>query len=100
MNKEIRELLNKIQNKKAEAKNLLGEKKVVEAKAMVDEIKALEQEYEVAMALLEDEKEGIKMKKEKEVKDEIPLEIRAFKAAISGKPLSPEFQNAITEGGD
>ena len=100
MNKEIRELLNKIQNKKAEAKNLLNDKKVTEAKAMVDEIKALEQEYEVQMALLEDEKEGIKMKKDKEVKNEVPLEIRAFKAAISGKPLSPEFQNAITEGGD
>ena len=100
MNKELRELLNTIQNKKAEAKALLSEKKVAEAKALVEEIKALEEEKEIQMSLLEEEKEGVKKVENKKNKKEAPIEIVAFKNAITGKPLTPEMKDALVESVD
>lgn len=95
MNKELRELLETIKNKKVEAKNLLKEEKVEEAKAMVEEIKNLETKYEVQAALVEEEKELVKVQN-KAQKKEVSLEVKAFKNALLNKPLTPEMQNALT----
>lgn len=100
MNKELRELLNTIQNKKSKAKALLAEKKVAEAKALVEEIKALEEEKEVQMSLLEDEKEGVKKVENKKNKKEAPIEVVAFRNAITGKSLTPEMKDALVESVD
>lgn len=55
MPKELRELLAKIQNKKAEARELLAQKKLEEAEQLTNEIKDLQKELDIASALYEDE---------------------------------------------
>ncbi|HDR4464898.1 TPA: phage major capsid protein [Bacillus cereus] len=59
MPKELRELLNKIQNKKAAARELLAQKKLEEAEQLTNEIKDLQKEFDIASALYEDEKNNI-----------------------------------------
>ncbi|MBJ8039041.1 phage major capsid protein [Bacillus cereus group sp. N17] len=55
MPKELRELLNKIQNKKAAARELLAQKKLEEAEELTNEIKDLQKEFDIASALYEEE---------------------------------------------
>ncbi|HIE6633015.1 TPA: phage major capsid protein [Bacillus luti] len=55
MPKELRELLAKIQNKKAAARELLAQKKLEEAEQLTNEIKDLQKELDIASALYEDE---------------------------------------------
>lgn len=55
MPKELRELLNKIQNKKAVARELLAQKKLEEAEELTNEIKDLQKEFDIASALYEEE---------------------------------------------
>lgn len=57
MNKKMREIRQQIVNKKAEARKLADENKLTEAKAMLEDIKSLEEKYEIEAALLEDEKQ-------------------------------------------
>lgn len=66
MNKKMRELLSKIEAKRNLAKGYMeGENKDVEkAKEILDEIKALKEEYEVEKALFESEKETNKLSEE------------------------------------
>ncbi len=74
MNKEMRELLQQIQNKKAEARKLLDENKIAEAKAMIKEKNELEEKYEIEAALFEEEKQvndEVKNKDKKKEKDSI-----------------------------
>ena len=52
MTKKLREMLEVIENKKAEAMELLNAGKVEEAKAMKDEILAMKEEYELANELM------------------------------------------------
>lgn len=59
MNKELRELLEKINNKKEEAKNFLNENKIEEAKVARDELKALQNKFDIAKDLYEEEKAKI-----------------------------------------
>ncbi|KAB2385870.1 phage major capsid protein [Bacillus toyonensis] len=59
MPKELRELLNKIQNKKAAARELLAQKKLEEAEELTNEIKDLQKEFEIASALYEEELNNI-----------------------------------------
>ena len=59
MNKRMRELLQQINTKKQEARNLLNEGKRDEAKKAVDEIRALEEEFEIQAALLEEERANV-----------------------------------------
>lgn len=75
MNKKMRDLLSKIEAKQNLAKGYMeGENKDVEkAKAILDEIKALKEEYEVEKAIFESEKETNQLSEEdaKEVVKEI-----------------------------
>lgn len=66
MNKKMRELLAKIENKQNLAKGYMeGENKdVAKAKEILEEIKALKEEYEVEKAIFESEKETNKLNEE------------------------------------
>ena len=66
MNKRMREILAKIEAKQALAKGYMeGENKDVEkAKAILDEIKTLKEEYEVEKNIFETEKETNKLSEE------------------------------------
>jgi HK97 family phage major capsid protein len=59
MNKELRELLEQISNKKEAAKQLLAENKIEEAKAMKAEIVALQEKFDIAKDLYDDEKNQV-----------------------------------------
>ncbi|MGR5980492.1 hypothetical protein ACT7DJ_30870 [Bacillus cereus] len=61
MPKELRELLAKIQNKKAAARELLAQKKLEEAEQLTNEIKDLQKEFDIASALYEEEANKIQM---------------------------------------
>jgi HK97 family phage major capsid protein len=91
MNKELREMLEQISNKKAEAKRLLAENKVEEAKIVRDEAQALQNKFDVAKDLYDQELEVIENK--------IPAvpaqqdEVKNFLNAARSK-----FKNAMSEG--
>lgn len=63
MNKELRDLLNQINNKKKEVKNLVGENKIVEAKNAKEELKNLQDKFDTLYDLedeaIEDAKNSI-----------------------------------------
>lgn len=59
MSKELRELLNKISQTKSVAKNLLAENKVEEAKALKEEIVAMQEKADLMAQLEDDEEEEI-----------------------------------------
>lgn len=91
MNKELRELLEKINNKKEEAKGLLNSGKVEEAKVLRDEMLTLQNKFDIAKDLYEQEKEQIENKqpsqpKAKEQKKEFINAVRT------------KFKNAMSEG--
>jgi HK97 family phage major capsid protein len=91
MNKTMRDLLEQINNKKAEARSFADEKKVVEAKAMIEEIKNLQGEFDVEAALYEGEKEKMENKVvEKPIEQN---EVKNFINAVRSK-----FKNAMSEG--
>lgn len=99
MNKRIRELLNQIQNKKAEAQNFLDAKDLAKAKEVYEEIKNLNEALEIEKELFEDEKGGASANnKTKAPKDNIA--VKAFMNAIAGKPLTDEMKNALTQSVD
>lgn len=100
MNKKMREIRQKINNKRAEAKALMGEGKLVEAKALVEKIRNLEDEFEVEAELYEGEKKGIENNagnKDKGAKAKYNAEL--FAKVVKGKKLTAEEQeivNAVT----
>ncbi|MBS4191750.1 phage major capsid protein [Bacillus sp. FJAT-49705] len=91
MNKELRELLEKISNKKAEAKQLLAENKIEEAKTARDEAQELQNKFDIAKDLYDQEKEEIENKKHENPaeKDEVKNFINAARQ---------KFKNAMSEG--
>lgn len=104
MNRRMRELREKISNKKVEARALTSEGKIVEAKAMVKEIQNLEDEYEIEAALFEDEKKKVPTPKhENKVEYNAELFTKAIANSIliqrtgKGLNLSEEQMNAISE---
>lgn len=108
MNKKMRELRQEIANKKAEARTLNSENKIVEAKAMIAEIKSLEEQYEIEAALLDDIKNKVPAPKNKE--DEVKYNAELFTKAIAnsiltqrtgkGLGLTEEQMNKISENVD
>lgn len=104
MNKRMREILAKIESKQALAKGYMeGENKDVEkAKAILDEIKTLKEEYEVEKNIFETEKETNKLseeetkeiskkienkKDEKEDEDSTKSVAKVIRGFIKGKGL-------------
>lgn len=92
MNKELRELLEKISNKKAEAKQFLAENKIEEAKAARDEAQALQNKFDIAKDLYDQEKENIENKTPEQVPGKVD-EISNFINAVRTK-----FKNAMSSG--
>ncbi len=104
MNKRMREIKSQINNKKTEARNLASENKIVEAKALLKEIKELEDAYEVEAALLDDTKKQVQTpKNEEKVEYNAELFTKAVANSIlmqrtgKGLDLTPEQMNAISE---
>lgn len=58
MPKELRELLDQINTKKTEVKNFVAENKIEEAKASKEELKSLQDKFDVLYDLYEEEKEN------------------------------------------
>lgn len=104
MNKKMREIREKISNKKQEARALANENKMVEAKALIEEIRELEEAYEVEAALLDDTKKQVPTpKNEGKVEYNAELFTKAVANSIlmqrtgKGLDLTPEQMNAISE---
>lgn len=93
MNKELRELLEQISNKKAEAKQFLADNKIEEAKAARDEAQALQNKFDVAKDLFDQEKEGIENNNPEPINKPKKDEVKSFLNAARNK-----FQNAMSEG--
>lgn len=109
MNKELRELLDKIKDKKAEVKNLAHENKLEEAKAAKDELKKLSNKFDLLYDLEEEkqekEKENIKDKakiiKVSNNKKEVNAFVNALKAGLTGSSITDEDKqilNSMNEG--
>ncbi|MCM3616683.1 phage major capsid protein [Sutcliffiella horikoshii] len=96
MPKELRELLNKINAKKAEGKELLNAKKVEEAQAVVEEVKNLEKEYEIASVIYEEGKNAVPSTPQAQ-QATIDMSL-AFAKAVVGKASDEEFKNLMQEG--
>lgn len=92
MNKELRELLNQINAKKAEVKNLINNNKVEEAKAAKDELVNLQAKFDVLYDL-EDEAEN-------QIKNDIENDNVTVISGIvnKGKEVANSFVNAIKAG--
>lgn len=96
MNERMREILANIEDKRTKARAFLSQNKKVEAKALMDEIKELRNEYEIEAALYEDEKKNVLdsgKKKSPEVKVDLTV---AFNKAVLGKNLT-EAEAALVE---
>ncbi len=91
MNKELRELLEQINNKKAEAKAFLAENKIEEAKAARDEAQALQNKFDIAKDLYDEEKAQIEDKVV--VTPQAKDTVKEFANAARVK-----FKNAMSEG--
>lgn len=92
MNKELRELLNQINNKKAEAKRLANENKIEEAKAAKEELVNLQAKFDVLFDL-EDEVEN-------KIKEDIENDnVTVISGAVNkAKEVGNAFVNAIKAG--
>lgn len=92
MNKELRELLEKISNKKAEAKQFLAENKIEEAKAARDEAQALQNKFDIAKDLYDQEKDGIE--------NQTPVNVPGIEEETSKfiNAVRTKFKNAMSEG--
>jgi HK97 family phage major capsid protein len=91
MPKELRELLEQITNKKEEARKLLAENKIEEAKKLKEEIVALQEKFDIAKDLYEQEKEKIENKEVANTQEKD--EVKNFVNAARNR-----FKNAMSEG--
>ena len=90
MTKEMRELYNSIKVKKEEAKALVLENKIEEAKEMKNEIASMVEKYDLMNELYEDEKKEIENKMENKI-----VKNDAKKEFING--VRAKFQNGMSE---
>lgn len=99
MNKKMRELLNSINEKRVQARQLVSEGKKVEAKNLIEEIKSLQEDYDIEAALYEDEKTPNPSPTNRvEQSDEMRRRV-AFNRAVLGKNLDPQ-DKGLVEGTD
>jgi HK97 family phage major capsid protein len=92
MNKELREMLEQISNKKAEAKQFLADNKIEEAKAARDEAQALQNKFDIAKDLYDQEKENI----ENKVPEQPAAKTDAVKDFVDA--VRSKFKNAMSVG--
>lgn len=111
MNKELRALLDQINAKKAEVKNLANENKIEEAKAAKDELVKLQAKFDVLYDLEEEAEEDIQNKVAnddaifatgvKNAKEVANAFVNAIKAGIQRKPVAEkdiQILNSMNEG--
>lgn len=91
MNKEIRDLMAKIENARKEGRELFANGKKEEAKAKAEEVKTMENDLSIMIDLFEQEKEVIKDKEVEKPKNE-----NVVKEFING--VRNKFKNAMTSG--
>ncbi|AHM56404.1 phage-like head protein [Peptoclostridium acidaminophilum DSM 3953] len=96
MNKELRELLARINAKKESGLQLVNEKKLDEAEKVASEVKDMEREFEIKLQLFEDEKKQIPGINDDAQKMD---EVKAFMAALRGK-ATPEILDALVTSTD
>lgn len=92
MNKELREMLDKINAMKDQAKQLLAEDKVEDAKAMKNDIVKLQEKFDIAKDLYEQEK----LEMENKTPGNPAPQDNYEKEFING--LRTQFKNAMSEG--
>ncbi|WMT42844.1 phage major capsid protein [Paenibacillus sp. D2_2] len=104
MNKKLRDMLEKIENKKAEAREFLNQGKKEEARTLLNEIKNLQEEFDIAKDLYDQEKEDIEDKVEKQpivdAKKGLNAFVNIFKSAVLKKTANEEdvkIYNMMTE---
>ena len=101
MNKRMREILDALDKKKTEARQLMENGKKEDAKALVKEIKSLNEEFDIERELYETSKVP-KAPVEDKLSDK-DKRFRAFNRALVGKSLSAEDKGLIegtnTDGG-
>lgn len=101
MNKELRELLNKINAKKAEVKNLVNENKIEEAKAAKEELVNLQDKFDVLYDLEDEAEEEIKNKIETgEVIEVTNKSNDALKQFADAARQGFKVQNNMSSGSD
>ncbi|MBY6973078.1 UNVERIFIED_ORG: capsid protein [Clostridium botulinum] len=111
MNKELRELLDQINNKKEEVKNLANENKIIEAKAAKEELIKLQDKFNIMYDLEDEAKESIENKMEngdakianKNKKTVLNSFVNAVKAGLRKQPVAEEdlqVLNSMKEGTD
>lgn len=114
MNKKMRELLNKINAKKAEVKSLVADKKLEEAKAAKEELREMQDSFNILADLEDDEQQQAQQAAENgdaqvagEEKNGLEKQAKAFanaiKAAWKHKSVDKEdaeILNAMSEGSD
>lgn len=98
MTKEMRDLLEQIQNKKKEARELLVQAKTEEARAAADEVKDLQERFDI-LAAVQDEKEGEVLALRQGKKEPKADATEAFFKFLRGKELT-EAENAMLTDGD
>jgi HK97 family phage major capsid protein len=94
MPKELRELLEQIQNKKEEARKLLAENKIEEAKKLKEEIVALQEKFDIAKELYEEQKQTIEDKEP--LKPTVQVKENEVEAFVNH--IRTRFRNAMSEG--
>jgi HK97 family phage major capsid protein len=94
MPKELRELLEQINNKKEEARKLLAENKIEEAKKLKEEIVALQEKFNIAKELYEEGKAQIEDKKPLEP----TVQVKENEVEVFVNHLRTRFRNAMKEG--
>lgn len=97
MNKELREMLEMINNKKAEARELVNSNNIEEAKVMKNEIQELQNKFDLMKDLFEEEIEGVDNMIEisDKKKDNKDAKVIAFNKAVQGKPLTKVENNLV-----
>jgi len=94
MPKELRELLEQINNKKEDARKLLAENKIEEAKKLKEEIVALQEKFDIAKDLYEQEKENIENKEPLKS----TVQVKENEVEVFVNHIRTKFRNAMSEG--
>lgn len=104
MNKKLRDMLEKIENKKAEAREFLNQGKKEEAKSLLAEIKNLQEEFDIAKELYDQEKEEIENKAKDQpvvdIKKGLNAFVNIFRSAVKKEAANEEdvkIYNMMTE---
>ena len=82
MNKELQKLLKQINDKKNEVKSLVNDGKLDKAKAAKEELKELQNRFDLLYDLDEDEQDGIKDKVNKGTAKQVGGEKRLIKRTL------------------